>query len=48
MPQVMDAKHLKAFNKAVPARRATRKATTQRDEGTGLTALHDLGAGRRP
>ena len=29
---------------AVPARRAIRKATTQRDEGPGLTAWHDLGA----
>lgn len=33
---------------AVPARRATRRVTTQRDEGAGLTALHGLDAGRRP
>src|ERR1700739_4094673 len=32
---------------AVPARHATRKVTTQRDEGAGATALHGLCAGRR-
>jgi hypothetical protein len=36
------------MNKAVPARCAARKVTTQREEGAGSAASHGLGTGWQP